>query len=870
MMFSAHFLGCMFVLLRDQTMQDSEDIDNWMDQYDSDLRNKDNVQKYIVCLYWAIATVSTIGYGDVLPVNHTERTYGVLVALIGVVIFGFAMGNITTLLASATGARLRFDDKLRAAQEYLSFRSVGTTLKRRITTHIGGPWRESGDLHEELHLLDSLPRHLRKTLLEHLSAQAERDIPMLKGLDLESAGRIYVLLEPVHFLEQEVCYMARELGGNMYFIVKGSVNLIGSKVLIHDESATSSQTVYRPKDLRKSQTREGGGTEPYFGELSLFEEVCSVRTEEAKATSAVETFCLTRGRLNQVRHFCPEFYDFLYDFCRLSAACVGITNKWITQNAQGSHSYPKIKQLCIDLRKELMSRHQQILQKQQASDTFNLPSLSESDSKPSSFNVMKKTNLLGHREERIIVLDKNTECMVNLEPDVTVVTGNSAKGSFSRRMDVEKKSFPVEKIEKVETFEKEGASNLTVVIHFLGEGKQQRPYDLEFQNQGDKSGFMSALSQMIKQHRDRQHRQTPARGGSARFAMTPLPSGSPLRTMSPGGSLVGSYYEVAFFCDNQGKLMHHLPGEEDSSRRWTKGCFSVLPELSVRYMIDNVDLLIESAPSILGTIVVNDTNIEQTCTLLEAKPTSNQSGGDHQYLCLFWVHGNTHGERKPVITGFHSKKEAASIRSEILTAARRFKQSERFLGEKSGPASIVHRQEGDTKERAIDFAAGEEASGNPHTALSRTLGHVLKDLNMTEYASHFAKAHIDNEALALMGREDFSKLNLPLGHEIKIWSALLKVGAVSERANRAGMSAAGVGGEQGGGGGEAGTPEAVQRALFEWRAMRWELQQLRSHMQSSANADVGRVLAHPHDQGRGIDHLPPDQLPPYNGVRTNL
>lgn len=853
-------------------MQDSEDLNNWMDQYDSDLRNKDDVQKYIVCLYWAIATVSTIGYGDVLPVNHTERTYGVLTALVGVVIFGFAMGNITTLLASATGARLRFDDKLRAVSEYLLFRGVDATFKRRITTHFGGPWRESGDLHEEHLLLDSMPRHLKKMVLEHLSEQAERDIPMLKGLDLASIGKIYTMLEPVHFLEEEVCYKARELGGDMYFLVKGSVQLIGSKALLHDEHTTNSPTVYRTKDLLKLQTRVGGGVEPYFGELSLFEEVCSVRTEEAKATSAVETFCLTRRTLNRVRDFCPEFHDLLYDFCRLSVARVGIINKRITQISMVSHTNPKLKQLCIDVRKELMSRHQQIMQTQQASGILKLRSLSASDAKPASFEVMKKTNLLGQREARIIVLDKTTECMVNLEPDVTVVTGNPTR-SFSRRMDVEKKIFPMERIEKMERFEKEGASNLTVVIHFLGEGKQQRPYDLEFQNQGDKSEFISVLSQMIKSHRERQHRQTPAPSrASAGFAKTPLSAGSLLhsKSMSPGGSLVGSSHHVALICDNEGKLAHQLPAEDDSSWRWTQGCISVLPELSVMYMIDHVDLLIESAPIMLGTIVVNEDNIEQTCTCLEAKPTSTHSGGDQRYLCLFWVHREADAERKPIYIGFHSRKDAAAVRGQILTTARHFKQNERFLGQDGGPANIVHRQEGDKKGRALSFAVGEEASGNPNTVLFCTLGHVLKDLSMIEYASHFAKAHIDDEALALMGREDFSKLNLPLGHEIKIWSALLKVGAVSEGANRVGMSAAGVGGELDGDEGRDGTRESVQRAIFEWRAMRWELQQLRSQMLSSAEADVGRVLAHPHDRVRGMDHLSPDQLPPYNGVRTNL
>jgi len=167
MMFSAHFLGCMFVLLR--ASSETEDLNNWMDAYDPELRDQDNIQIYVVCLYWALATVSTVGYGDVLPVNHVERTYSVFVALIGVVIFAFAMGNITTLMASTQGARLRFDDKLRTVSEYLTFRDVNPTLKRRVLAHFGSCWRQSGELFEEPFILDGFPRQLRKQTFEHVA-----------------------------------------------------------------------------------------------------------------------------------------------------------------------------------------------------------------------------------------------------------------------------------------------------------------------------------------------------------------------------------------------------------------------------------------------------------------------------------------------------------------------------------------------------------------------------------------------------------------------------------------------------------------------------------------------------------------------------
>ena len=102
----------------------------------------------------------------------------------------------------------------------------------------------------------------------------------------------------------------------MYFVVVGSVQLVGNKGLILEKSHMGKSTVHRcaqnnqpkkkknqqkntlagsalfskcarqnaaavaqfvflhrPHDLLKMRTAESGGAEPYFGELSLFEEV---------------------------------------------------------------------------------------------------------------------------------------------------------------------------------------------------------------------------------------------------------------------------------------------------------------------------------------------------------------------------------------------------------------------------------------------------------------------------------------------------------------------------------------------------------------------------------------------------------------------
>jgi hypothetical protein len=305
-----------------------------------------------------------VGYGDVLPVNHTERVYSVFVALIGVVIFAFAMGNITTLMATTQGARLRFDDKLRMVSEYLLFRDTEAVLKRKIQAHYGGCWRRSGDLHEEMPLLESLPRHLRRLAYEQLAPKAEVDVPMLKGLEADVVGRVYVLLELVQFMPSDTVYKTREMGGEMYFVIQGTVDLKGAKGMAAEAEATT-KSIYRPGDFTKLRSAERGGSEPYFGELSLFPEICAVRTEDATARTNVEALVISLDKLERLRESGAggqHFYLRLFDFCRLQASRFGISNQALQGHVQhAARGFPRIDQMCTEVRRDLMARHVQIL-----------------------------------------------------------------------------------------------------------------------------------------------------------------------------------------------------------------------------------------------------------------------------------------------------------------------------------------------------------------------------------------------------------------------------------------------------------------------------------------------------------------------------
>ena len=88
--------------------------------------------RYVNSLYWAFITMTTIGYGDVLPYNTQEKIFVIIIAIICSVIFAYSMNNIGEILKELGMRQAAFRSKMVNLNLYMEKRDLSKDLKMKV------------------------------------------------------------------------------------------------------------------------------------------------------------------------------------------------------------------------------------------------------------------------------------------------------------------------------------------------------------------------------------------------------------------------------------------------------------------------------------------------------------------------------------------------------------------------------------------------------------------------------------------------------------------------------------------------------------------------------------------------------------------
>lgn len=103
--FVCHCAACSYYLLAARYPK-SKEANTWLGSVLPNFEDESLWTRYVVSMYWSIVTLTTVGYGDIHPVNRGEMIYDIFYMLLNLALTAYIIGNMTNLITRLT-ARTR-------------------------------------------------------------------------------------------------------------------------------------------------------------------------------------------------------------------------------------------------------------------------------------------------------------------------------------------------------------------------------------------------------------------------------------------------------------------------------------------------------------------------------------------------------------------------------------------------------------------------------------------------------------------------------------------------------------------------------------------------------------------------------------------
>lgn len=93
----AYFLGCTWYLFVDVFKNDDPNS-NFNSVYK--LYDIAEIDRLVICVYFVLTTLSTVGYGEMHPESNTEKIFGISLMILGIAFFSYIMGNFNDVIVN--------------------------------------------------------------------------------------------------------------------------------------------------------------------------------------------------------------------------------------------------------------------------------------------------------------------------------------------------------------------------------------------------------------------------------------------------------------------------------------------------------------------------------------------------------------------------------------------------------------------------------------------------------------------------------------------------------------------------------------------------------------------------------------------------
>ena len=222
----------------------------WIEAYDHGSGVTSTVWvQYLYSVYWALTTLTTVGYGDLVPVNDTERCATLLVQLVATLVFGYLLSAVAALIVSVDPNAVKIQEKVDEVKVYLRWHKFEPELALRVRRYYEFYYARKSAVDEQF-ILDNLAPTLRVDVQAHLLGATCRRIPLFQEgwgyVTLELQLAVHAKLRPILREAKEgisaILEKGHEGGDAVFFMRRGAIEARASSPDVRLGDVDASET----------------------------------------------------------------------------------------------------------------------------------------------------------------------------------------------------------------------------------------------------------------------------------------------------------------------------------------------------------------------------------------------------------------------------------------------------------------------------------------------------------------------------------------------------------------------------------------------------------------------------------------------------
>ncbi|GMN39766.1 hypothetical protein TIFTF001_008989 [Ficus carica] len=220
-LFAVHTAGCFYFWL---AAHHKSSANTWIGSEVADFDERSIWLGYTYSIYWAIVTLTTVGYGDLHAVNTGEKVFNMIYMFFNIGLTAYLIGNMTNLIVHSAVRTFAMREAINQVLRYASKNRLPEGLKEQMLAHLQLKFKTIELQQQEV--LEDLPKAIKSSIAQHLFQRIVEKAYLFKGVSEDLIAQLVSGMTAEYFPPKVDIILQNEIPTDFYILVTGSVDVV--------------------------------------------------------------------------------------------------------------------------------------------------------------------------------------------------------------------------------------------------------------------------------------------------------------------------------------------------------------------------------------------------------------------------------------------------------------------------------------------------------------------------------------------------------------------------------------------------------------------------------------------------------------------